>query len=128
MRTLFADVSFGLDKGSKMALVARNGTGKTTLLKMLASLETPDSGQVTFRKDIKVGFLMQEPDINPEHTVLEAVLNSDHPVVQAVRRYELALENPDDQDALTKAMDAMHRLEAWDFENKVREVLERPVL
>lgn len=122
-RTLFTDVSFGLDKGSKMALVARNGTGKTTLLRMLASLETPDSGQVTFRKDIKVGFLMQDPIIDPEHTVLEAVLNSDHPVVQAVRQYELALETPDDSDKLTIAMDAMHRLEAWDFENKVREVL-----
>lgn len=122
-RVLFADVSFGLDKGSKMALVARNGTGKTTLLRMLANQESPDTGNVTFRKGIKVGFLMQDPEMDAEASILETILSGTHPTVQAVRQYEEALENPSDQEALNKAMEQMHQLNAWDFEARVREVL-----
>ena len=73
-RILFSGASFGLDKGQKMAFVAKNGSGKTTLLRMLAGLDTPDEGEITFRKNIKVGFLQQEPDLGEGITISECVL------------------------------------------------------
>ena len=124
-RVLFTDVSFGLDKGQKAALVARNGTGKTTLLRMLAGMEVPDEGNITFRSDIKVGYLMQDPELNPEQTVLECVLHSDSPMVKAVKNYEDCMANPENSDALQSAMEDMDQYEAWDYSVRMRELLSK---
>jgi len=122
-RKLFADVSFGLAEGEKAALVARNGTGKTTLLNILAAKESPDTGNVTFRKSIRVEFLSQEPDLDPESTILEAALAAENPMSKALIRYEQALENMEDTEAYQKAFDQMEHLKAWDFEGQVKTVL-----
>lgn len=122
-RSLFAQVSFGLEEGEKAALVARNGTGKTTLLNILAGKESPDSGLVTFRKSIRVEFLSQEPDLDDEATILEAALAAENPMSRALIQYEKALENMEDAEAYQKAFDQMEHLKAWDFEGQVKTVL-----
>jgi ATP-binding cassette subfamily F protein uup len=123
-KVLFSDLTFGLNKGDKVGLIARNGSGKTTLLKVLAGIEEPDSGDVTFRKDIKVGLLMQEAHFEAGLTVLDAVFSSDSEIFKVVKSYELAVLN-EDHEALTDLYDAMERLDAWNLENKVKEILGR---
>ncbi len=122
-RTLFKDLSFGIDEGQKVALVAKNGTGKTSILEMLAGREQPDKGQVTFRKGIKVGYLTQDPELTDGTTILDNVLAVDNPATKAIKEYEIALENMDDSDAYQRAFDAMDRLQAWDFETQVKQIL-----
>lgn len=122
-RKLFEGVSFGLAEGEKAALVARNGSGKTTLLRLLAGIEAPDTGRVTFRKGIRVEFLSQEPDLDPERSIIESVLAAENPMSKALIQYEEALENMEDTEAYQRAFDAMDRLKAWDFEGQVRTVL-----
>jgi ATP-binding cassette subfamily F protein uup len=122
-RKLFQSVSFGLAEGEKAALVAQNGTGKTTLLRILAGTESPDEGRVTFRKGIRVQFLTQEPDLSPEDTILESVLAAENPMSRALMAYETALENMENAEAYQQAFDTMDGLKAWDFEGQVRTVL-----
>ena len=93
VKALFNNLNFGIEQGQKVALVARNGAGKSTLLKILQGKEIPDSGEVVFRKDIRVGFLEQDPIFNPGETVYNTLFNSDSPQLQAVRNYELAMEH-----------------------------------
>lgn len=121
-KTLFTDLTFGLNKGDKVGLIARNGSGKTTLLKVLAGQETPDSGLVVFRKDIKVGLLMQENTFEPHFNVLDAVFSSDSEIFKVVKSYELAVIE-EDHEKLTELYDSMDRLDAWNLENKVQEIL-----
>lgn len=122
-RKLFSQISFGLAEGEKAALVARNGSGKTTLLNILAGKETPDQGNVTFRKSIRVEFLAQDPDLDPEATVIAAALAAENPMSKALIAYELALENMEDSEGYQKAFDQMEHLKAWDFEGQVKTVL-----
>ena len=121
-KVLFTDLTFGLERGDKVGLIARNGSGKTTLLKVLSGMEEPDSGTVTFRKDIKVGLLMQEAHFEPSLTVLDAVFDSDSELFKVVKSYELAVI-AEDHDALTDLYDDMERLDGWNLENKVKEIL-----
>ena len=123
IQTLFKDLNFGIDQGQKVALVARNGTGKTTILRALAGLEPPDTGQIVYRKGIHVAFLKQESDFGDAKTVFEAIYESENPILLAIRAYEAALLNPDDTDAFQKAFDQMDRMEAWDYEVKVKTIL-----
>src|SRR5688572_6962772 len=101
-KVLFRDLNFGIEYGQKVALVARNGAGKSTLLKIIQGKEIPDSGEVVFRKDIRVGFLEQDPVFEPGDTVYDALFYSDSPQLLAVRNYELAQEhyerNPDEKN------------------------------
>src|ERR1035437_5064117 len=90
-KVLFDKISFGISRGQKMALVAKNGAGKTTLLRIIDGLEIADEGNVTFRKDITKAYLEQEPRLNDNLTVLEAVLESENPITNAIRRYEQAI-------------------------------------
>ncbi len=124
-RLLFEGISFGIDKGQKTALVAPNGSGKTTLLKILMGLETPDTGQATFRNEIQVGFLNQNPDFGESQTTMDAVLNSSNPMIQAIKAYEESLENPDDSDAMQHALQAMDNHKAWDYEIKIKQILSK---
>lgn len=121
-KVLFSDLTFGLDRGDKVGLIAQNGSGKTTLLKVLAGMEEPDSGTVVFRKDIKVGLLMQDVSFDPSLTVLDAVFSSDSELFRVVKNYELAVIN-EDHEKLTDLFDSMERLNAWNLENKVKEIL-----
>lgn len=124
-RVLFTGLSFGLEKGQKMALVARNGSGKTSLMRIIMGIEPPEAGNVVFRNDIRIGYLEQEPMIDPKLKVIEAVLNPADPMMEAVAAYELALEHPDDHAALQTAFERVDALGAWDTEQRVTEILHK---
>lgn len=125
IRTLFQGLNFGVDQGQKVALVARNGSGKTTILKALAGLEPADTGEVIYRKGIKLGFLEQESNFGEAKTVFEAIYASENPMLSAIRNYEKAMLNPNDVDVFQAAFDKMDQLEAWDYEVKVKTILSK---
>ena len=120
---LFEHLSFSIHKGQKIAFVAKNGTGKTTILNILTGRDTPDSGAVVCRKDIQMAFLSQDPDLNPELTIKASIFNSENPILNGIENYHKALQNPDDSKGYQKAFDEMDRLQAWDFENTYTQVL-----
>jgi ABC transport system ATP-binding/permease protein len=128
IRTLFKDLSFGIDRGERVALIAGNGTGKTSLLQIITGKDSPDNGQVVFRKDIRVGYLPQLPQLDPEKTVLDEVLSSENPILAAIRDYEkcLLLQQKGttiDENQFQKAFEAMDQHKAWDYEQKVKQIL-----
>ena len=125
VQTLFKDLNFGIDQGQKVALVARNGKGKTTILRALAGVEPADTGEIVYRKGIQVAFLKQESDFGDAKTVFEAIYESENPILLAIRAYEAALLNPDDTNVFQKAFDQMDRMEAWDYEVKVKTILSK---
>ncbi|MDT7829840.1 ABC-F family ATP-binding cassette domain-containing protein [Pricia sp. S334] len=120
---LFEDLSFGINKDQKIALIAKNGTGKTSILNILSGADTPDSGQVNYRKSIRMSFLEQEPDLDPKLSVEETIFASDNEILSVIHRYEKALENPENADAYQSAFEAMERFNAWDFETLYKQVL-----
>src|SRR6056297_1963060 len=120
--TLFEDLSFGISKDQKTALIAKNGKGKTTLLNILAGMDTPDSGEVIYRNEIQVGYLSQEPVMDPESTTQDYIFHSSDQIMKAVRRYEEALISNDDRE-LGESIEQMDRLKAWDYEVKVKQIL-----
>ena len=122
-RVLFKEISFGLAEGEKAALVAKNGNGKTTLLKILSGTEQADTGLVSYRKDIKVEFLHQDPELDADKTILESVLSSDNPSTAAIVNYERELAKGTYGDQYQSAFDDMERLQAWDFEGQVKTIL-----
>lgn len=122
-RVLFEDLSFGINKDQKIAFVAKNGTGKTSILKIITGEDIPDSGQVVMRKEIKMAFLSQEPKLNPELTIEESIFASDNMVLKVIEQYEKALENPEDEEAYQKAFDKMDLHNAWDFETQYKQIL-----
>ncbi|WP_026935487.1 ABC-F family ATP-binding cassette domain-containing protein [Christiangramia echinicola] len=122
-RGLFENISFGINKDQKVGFVAKNGTGKTSLLNILAGTDSPDEGQVIYRNDIRAAFLSQEPDLDPELTIEQSIFSSENPTLKVVAQYEKALQNPEDADALQKAMDAMEANNAWDFETEFKQIL-----
>ncbi|EGV43281.1 ABC transporter ATP-binding protein [Bizionia argentinensis JUB59] len=121
--TLFENLSFSIHKDQKIAFVAKNGTGKTSILNMLAGKDTPDSGQIIYRKGITVAVLSQDPDLNQELTVEEAIFDTSNPILDIIKDYEKALENPEDADAYQKAFEKMDVHEAWDFETQYKLIL-----
>lgn len=121
-RLLFADVTFGVNQGDKIGLIAKNGTGKTTLLSIIAGKESPDSGNVTFKSDLKVGYVEQTPRFDPDSTVLEACMNPDTPSAKAVARYEKALLG-NDQKEIELAMREMDSSGAWDYDDRLKQLL-----
>ena len=121
-KPLFTDISFNIEQGDKIALVAKNGAGKTTLLRVLAGKDTADSGKLWVNKDVSVSFLDQDPQFEENKNVLENILSYDHPVINTVRDYELAMEHHD-ENKLTELMGMMDELGAWSFESKVKEIL-----
>ena len=120
---LFENISFGVNKDQKIALIAKNGDGKTSILNILSDKDVPDSGLVNYRKGVRVSFLEQEPDLNPDLTVEETIFASDNEVLKVILAYEKALENPEDEDAYQKAFEAMDRFDAWDFETQYKQIL-----
>ncbi len=120
---LFEKLSFGINKDQKIALIAKNGTGKTSILKILSGQDTPDTGKINYRKDIRVSFLEQEPELDPELTVEESIFASDNEVLKVMAEYEKALADPEDTDAYQKAFEGMERHQAWDFETQYKQIL-----
>lgn len=122
-KVLFNDLSFGINQDQKIGLIAKNGAGKTSLLDILAGKQKPDSGQVVYRKDLKISFLAQEPDLDGSLTVEQTIFDSDNETLIAIAAYEKALVNMDDADAYQKAFDKMEALQAWDFETQYKQIL-----
>jgi ATP-binding cassette subfamily F protein uup len=122
---ILKDISFGINKEQKIAFIAKNGTGKTTLLNIIAGKESLDSGQVVFRKGINIVYLEQKETLNPDFTIDEAVFNSDNPMLKVVEAYEHALLNMDDADAYQTAFDAMEQHNAWDFDTQYKQILSK---
>lgn len=123
-RLLFGDVTFGINQGDKIGLIAKNGTGKTTLLRIIAGLESPDSGTVTFRSDLRVGYLDQTPAFDPEMTVLDACMVPDTPSAIIVAEYEKALLEGN-QSRIEKSMQKMEAAGAWNYDERLRQLLTR---
>lgn len=121
-RLLFADVTFGINEGDKIGLIAKNGMGKTTLLRCIAGQESVDSGTVTFTSGLRMGFLEQSPQLDENLTVTEACLQADSAVTQAIRTYEEALASGDDAQ-IAAASEAMDAANAWDYEDRLRQML-----
>lgn len=122
---LFENISFHIEEGDKIALVALNGTGKSTLLKILSGKETADSGKVWIHKDVTVVMLEQTSDFKLDRSVLENIFDHDHPILNAIKEYELLTDNDEEPDAtaLTNAIDKMDELNAWHFDAKVKQIL-----
>lgn len=124
-RTLFEGISFGINKDQKIAFVAKNGTGKTSILKILTGEDQADTGQVVLRKEIKMAFLSQEPVLQQELTVEESIFASDNEILKVIEAYEKALENPENEEAYQKAFDRMDLWNAWDFETQYKQILSK---
>jgi ATP-binding cassette subfamily F protein uup len=124
-RILFSDISFGINKDQKIALIAKNGTGKTSILNILSGKDTTDKGQVNFRKNTRISYLAQDPDLNPALTIEETIFASENEVLQVIRNYEHALSNPEDEKQYQKAFEDMERFAAWDFETQYKQVLSK---
>ncbi len=106
-----------------MALVAKNGTGKTSLFRILAGLEPPETGEVVTRNGISIGYLQQEPLLNPDHTVMDSIFDPTNEIMQVVREYEEAVLDGADPERMQRSFDAMDRNNAWDIEAQAKEIL-----
>ena len=122
-RILFEGLSFGINKGQKIAFIAKNGSGKTTLLEMIAGTSMPDAGEINKRKGITISYLSQSPQLDENASLEEAILAADNETLQIINEYENALLNPEDQTAYQKAFDAMEQHQAWDFETQYKQIL-----
>lgn len=122
IQPLFSNISFHIEEGDKIALVARNGTGKSTLLRILAGKETPDEGRAWVNKDVDVVLFEQEPVFVEDRTVVENIFFHDHPIINAIKEYE-AISEEADGEKLGAAVVKMDELGAWDFDAKVKQVL-----
>lgn len=119
---LFNDISFGVAEGDKIGLIAKNGAGKTTLLNIIAGKEPYDGGRVVFRNDIRIAYLEQSPNFDPELTVLEACFESGSDVVRVISRYEEIMESGD-AEGLDAILAEMDMLKAWDYEQRIKQIL-----
>lgn len=122
IKPLFKNISFHIEEGDKIALVARNGSGKSTLLRILSGKETCDEGKLWIHKDVTVALFEQEPVFQENKTILENIFFHNHPVINAIREYELATEE-NDSDRLGDAIVKMDDLNAWEFETRVSQIL-----
>jgi ATP-binding cassette subfamily F protein uup len=120
IRQLFENLNFGIEKGQKVALLARNGSGKTTLMNILFGKESPDEGKVIYNKEVRVAYLEQNPQLHLNKSILENVLASSNSMSKAIAEYEVALQNNGD---LEKAMNSMDATGAWEYESKMKQVL-----
>lgn len=124
-RVLFEDISFGINKDQKIAFVAKNGTGKTSILNIIAGLDATDTGQIVSRKDISIAYLAQNDELDPKLTIEETIFATDSKILSIINQYEKALKNPEDGDAYQTAFDLMDQYNAWDFETQYRQILSK---
>ncbi len=130
-KLLFENITFGIDKGQKVALISRNGAGKSSLLNIINQKDLPDNGKVVFRKDIHIAYLPQNPELDENQSIVDVLFNTDNKYLLAIRQYEEALESikkTDDAEHRKALDDTIHQvdtLDCWDYENKVKEILSR---
>ncbi|WP_275315111.1 ABC-F family ATP-binding cassette domain-containing protein [Tenacibaculum bernardetii] len=124
-KVLFEDISFGINKDQKIAFVAKNGSGKTSILNIIAGVDESDSGQVVSRKDIDIAYLSQADNLNPDLTIEETIFSTDNKVLSVIKQYEKAVENPDNADAFQEAFELMEQYNAWDFETQYTQILSK---
>ena len=128
-RVLFEGLTFGLSQGDKVALIANNGTGKTSMLKIIAGKDVSESGKITLRKGIRIGYLEQEPLFNDNYTVKELLDNSSTEMISIIREYEIALENQsnDYNDTTSQKFEEaslnMDKANAWNYDNLLNQIL-----
>ena len=128
---LFEDLSFGLDKGDKIALIASNGKGKSTLLNIIAGKDVQNDGKLTVRDGIKIGFLEQEPIFNEQISIKELIREANSDTLRIIREYEIAAENQANDfnskthEEFEKASHAMDNAQAWDYERRLKQVLSK---
>lgn len=128
-RILFQDLSFGLSKGDKVALIANNGTGKTSLLNILTGQDTPDNGNLAIREGVSIGYLKQQPDFDPELSIHQLIKGANSEVLTAIREYELALHqfsdhhSEENERVLNDANKVMDEMQAWDYERRLTQIL-----
>ena len=123
--TLFEKISFSIHKGQKIAFIAKNGTGKTSILKIISGEDTSDSGEITRRKNIVISFLSQDPKLDESLTIEESIFNSNNPVLKVIENYEKALLNSEDAENYQKAFEEMELFQAWDFETQYKQILSK---
>lgn len=121
-RILFQNVTLGIYEGDKIGLIAKNGMGKTTLLRCLAGIETPDSGDIVYRNDLKVSYLEQTPDLPGDLTVLESAFIHESSATKAVKEYEMAVISGN-QEQMMCAMQKMDSADAWSYEDRLKQLL-----
>ena len=119
---LFENITFGIGKNQKVALIAKNGMGKSTLLRIIAGKDSADTGTVIFRNDISIGILDQDPELDPENYVFEEVFNSENPTLKLIKTYEQAVKD-NDTSALEELIPQMDALAAWDYDTQVKQIL-----
>src|SRR2546423_509725 len=124
IKPLFENISFHIEEGDRIALVARNGSGKSTLLRILAGRETADAGNIWINKNVYVALFEQEPVFIENKSILDNIFHHSHPVINAIREYELACEE-NNVDRLSAAIIKMDELNAWNFDAKVKEIMGR---
>lgn len=120
---LFQDLSFSIHKDQKIAFIAKNGSGKTSILNILSGKDSPDEGQIVIRKGLRLAFLDQEPDLDSNLTIEETIFASDIPILKTIEAYEIALNNPEDTEGYQVAFEAMDRNNAWEFETQYQQTL-----
>ena len=121
-KRLFDGISFGISNNQRVALIAKNGTGKTTLLNILADRESPDAGTISYKKDLRIGYLEQSPDFPAELSVIDACLQSDNEIVRTIADYEHAMLHPEKAE-MTEILAKMDILKAWDYETRIKQIL-----
>ena len=123
--TLFENISFSIHKGQKIAFIAKNGTGKTSILKIISGEDSSDSGEITYRKNIVISFLSQDPKLDDSLTIEESIFNSDNPILKVIENYEKAILNSEDVENYQKAFEEMELFQAWDFETQYKQILSK---
>ena len=121
--TLFKGITFSIHKGQKIAFVAKNGTGKTSILKIISGEDSSDSGNITYRKNIAVSFLSQDPKFDDSLTIEQSVFNSENPILKVIANYEKAILKSEDEENYQKAFEDMELFQAWDFETQYKQIL-----
>ncbi|MBL4605674.1 MAG: ABC-F family ATP-binding cassette domain-containing protein [Flavobacteriaceae bacterium] len=124
-RVLFKNLSFGINKDQKIAFVAKNGTGKTSILNIIAGLDTADDGQVVQRKGIQISYLSQNQIFDENLSIAETIFATENTILPIIQQYEKALENPNDSENYQKAFDLMDQHNAWDFETQYKLILSK---
>lgn len=120
---LFEDLSFSIHKDQKIAFIAKNGSGKTSILNILSGKDAPDKGQIIVRKGLRLSFLDQEPILDKRLTIEETIFASEIPILKVIESYENALKNPEDSEGYQLAFEAMDRHNAWEFETQYQQIL-----
>ena len=122
VNSLFDDINFTINEGDKVGLIAKNGTGKSTLLSIIAGDDTPDDGKLIFKNDVTIGYLKQLPQFEPRLSVMDTCLIGDDDQSKAIRQYENALIEGNNEE-MTKAIQAMDLASEWDYEERFKQIL-----